>query len=158
MVCDRAMVDASHAWEDALKLRSFELDQAISQSQVLFFAATMEDFQPPTSEAESSVTDDSKQDESKGDTESSSFCSANPGCATLGLVGNCCPNTGGMQLGCCSSNMDQTPNSGSTSTETTSASASQSCSSHKACVAIGLTGQCCPAAGGVRLGCCDETS
>merc|ERR1712070_38581 len=31
----------------------------------------------------------------------SAACSANPGCASLGLAGDCCPNSSGMRLGCC---------------------------------------------------------
>lgn len=33
---------------------------------------------------------------------SGAACSVNPGCATLGLSGDCCPNAAGIQLGCCS--------------------------------------------------------
>jgi hypothetical protein len=35
------------------------------------------------------------------DPTNSAACSANPGCASLGLSGNCCPTPEGVRLGCC---------------------------------------------------------
>ncbi|VEU36886.1 unnamed protein product [Pseudo-nitzschia multistriata] len=34
-------------------------------------------------------------------TSSGNSCEANPGCAALGLTGNCCPTSEGIKLGCC---------------------------------------------------------
>jgi len=51
VVCDRAMVEPTRAWGDALgRLRSCELDSAISLSQVLYFIAATDGFVAPTGE------------------------------------------------------------------------------------------------------------
>lgn len=150
VICDLALLDPNKAFQDALELRSFELDQAISQSQVQYFASTMADFD------DSNIT--STGDSSNGGSTDSAYCADNPGCNALGLTGLCCPPTsGGANLGCCSSASTGTDSASSTATEVSGAETGNdsSCSLHEACDSAGLTGACCPTQAGVRLSCCD---
>ena len=82
----------------------------------------------------------------------SASCSAYAACASLGLTGDCCPTAQGVALGCCA--LGGAPDSpvGPASKDTLSKPAS--CSAHTGCAALGLTGDCCPTAAGVALGCC----
>lgn len=171
VVCDRAMVDPKAAWLDALALRSYELDQAISQSQVLYFVATMADFVPPTIGDSNQNGDGSDHGSSSGQDTSNhrqSMCSENFACVALGLTGgHCCPTTAGIQLDCCSSASSGTTREEGSTVSSSPASASQqqetssvnqSCSSNTACAALDLVGSCCPTESGVRLGCCDDST
>ena len=171
VVCDRAMVDPTAAWQDALALRSYELDQAISQSQVLYFVATMEDFVPPTNADSDKNGDGSDQDSSSSGQDTSnnsqSMCSENAACVALGLTGGyCCPTTAGIQLDCCSSSDTTTKEDSAVSSSPQPVSQQQeppstgheSCSSNTACAALNLVGSCCPTESGVRLGCCDDST
>ena len=65
---------------------------------------------------------------------SSQSCSATPECAVLNLVGDCCPNSIGKYLDCC------TP--------------SRQCSGNQKCAVLGLGGLCCPNDAGHQLDCC----
>lgn len=179
VVSDRAMVNPSAAWEDALKLRSYELDQAISQSQVLYFAGTMDGFKPPkssSSEEEEEIKPGTSTSTSGSkihgeSTSESAACDQHPKCAELELMGNCCPASNGVFLGCCGNDqgggganvaplIPQDAKSTSSSTTATStrgdSSTSSPCASNKACADLGLSGLCCPASNGVFLGCCGE--
>jgi endo-1,3(4)-beta-glucanase len=153
VICDLALLDPNKAFQDAPKLRSYELDQAISQSQVLYFASTMADFD------DSNVTSTEDASSSGGSTADgdSAYCADNPGCSALGLTGLCCPPTsGGANLGCCSPLPATDSTSSSTIADTTETDGSDSsCSVHEACDAAGLTGACCPTSAGIRLSCCD---
>lgn len=77
---------------------------------------------------------------------SSSACEKSPGCKALGLHGMCCPNPGGVMLGCCG----QSAAAASTQAPTAEAA----CDKAPKCAELGLQGQCCPNPSGVRLGCC----
>jgi hypothetical protein len=78
-------------------------------------------------------------------------CSAHTQCAELGLGGDCCPNSGGVRLGCCNAVVeDASPPPPKPPPPDLSL-----CSAHTQCAELGLGGSCCPNAGGVRLGCCD---
>lgn len=146
LICDLALLDSNKAFQDALKLRSYELDQAISQSQVLYFASTMADFD------DSNITSTDGEKSSDAD---SAYCADHSGCNALGLTGLCCPPSGGTNLGCCSQSKGGVI-AASLTTETTDAgNDSSSCSAITACNAAGLTGACCPTPEGVRLSCCD---
>ena len=62
-----------------------------------------------------------------------SECQLHPNCDNLGLIGNCCPTTSGIMLGCCKA---------------------VKCQMNQGCAALGLNGDCCPTHFGVMLGCC----
>jgi len=158
VVCDRALVNPTAAWEDALSLRSYELDQAISQSQVLYFASTKSGFvalETPTKQPEEKKSGAASAASSLG----KPSCAENKACAALGLTGNCCPASSGAFLGCC----DAAQNGGSSNpmssnAETKSESrdgGSSSCAQNKVCAGLGLTGFCCPTPEGNSLDCCD---
>ncbi|CAJ1937948.1 unnamed protein product [Cylindrotheca closterium] len=151
VVCDLALLDPNKAFQDALKLRSFELDQAISQSQVLYFASTMASFD------DSNITA-SNDDSSTGSDMNSPYCADHPGCNSLALTGLCCPAPSGANLGCCGSKSSAEGGNTTNATETTSneSDSDSSCSLYEACEAAGLSGSCCPTEGGVQLLCCDS--
>lgn len=84
-------------------------------------------------------------------------CSANPQCASHGLIGNCCPTDHGDFLDCCygsvpSSNSDAVTIASTTTTASTAADAS--CDGNVHCV--GLLGNCCPTDAGDFLNCCSR--
>ena len=162
VVCDKAMVDPTGAWSDALELRSYELDQAISQSQVLYFASTTDGFENPKQPAADST--DKQQDNASG-TDTSASCIQNKACADLGLTGLCCPSSAGLYLGCCdsssSNNVENMHDTTAVETETSAKSGLSatsngvaSCTEHQACADLGLLGLCCPAPNGQNLSCC----
>jgi hypothetical protein len=163
VTCDRAMIEPNAAWKDALELRSSELDQALSQSQVLYFASTTKGFVAPTrSEPKSSDNPQPSSSNNQEDgPEKSAFCAVHRACVKLGLTGDCCPTSGGVYLGCCDSENqpDKTATNSLPTPATTPApgtSKSQQCVDNKACADLGLTGNCCPSDGGADLGCCDS--
>mmetsp|Transcript_1099 Transcript_1099/g.1508 ORF Transcript_1099/g.1508 Transcript_1099/m.1508 type:complete len:1130 (-) Transcript_1099:52-3441(-) len=165
VICDRAMIDPNGAWDDALQLRSFELDQAISQSQVLYFVSTTDGFDPP---AGKDVANDADQNE-----DSYKTCSEHSACLALGLIGECCPAPNGAHLGCCTSAKKgiETEKKDKEDTKTTTGGTIQKkggsstdnvssnlCVAYKACAALGLLGECCPTSDGAYLGCCGNDS
>jgi hypothetical protein len=152
------MIDPNAAWNDALKLRSYELDAGTSQSQVLYFISTTDGFKAPKSNKGGEERPDNQKT-------ASAYCYNHKGCAELSLTGFCCPAPNGSNLGCCDSfdvvsetkstdgeeathNQESAPQSPET--------ASASCSENEVCAALNLTGLCCPAPGGANLGCCDS--
>lgn len=140
VVADKAILDASSAWNDATQLRSYELDSALSQSQVYYWISTMDGFVAPSS---SQVT---TGEENSATSHSGSSCSSNPACANLGIAGECCPTADNIMLGCC--NEHSSPQTQQETSEST-------CQSNQDCAAIGLLGKCCPTADGTMLGCCN---
>jgi hypothetical protein len=127
-ICDRAIIDPSEAWKDANKVKSVELDAALSKSQLLYWISTTQGFSEPTSETPKEVT-------SGSGTNTSSECSVNAGCANL--EGNCCPTAEGLMLGCCDAVIGTT------------------CGANKGCADLGLLeGFCCPTPEGLYLDCC----
>jgi len=86
LVCNHAIIDPAAAWMEAKKLVSYQLDSGISLSQVLYFIGT----RPPNLPQYNVTAEDSDPS-----------CSANPQCAALNLVGDCCPANSGVFLGCC---------------------------------------------------------
>lgn len=96
-VADRAMIDPNAAWVDATKLRSYELDSALSQSQVYFWISSMDGFD---SSSIAASPDERHPDRSHGTPEAAS-CLSHEGCKHLGLGGLCCPTESGDYLQCC---------------------------------------------------------
>ena len=158
MVCNRAMFDPNGAWKDALELRSYELDQGISQSQVLYFISTTDGFKTPESTGESKGSASEENIASSGGTNGGSeYCWDHSACKEMGLTGQCCPTPDGTKLSCCDSNESQSNGDESSGDNelVTSRSGSQACSSNKGCASLGLSGLCCPALSGSNLSCCD---
>ena len=161
VVADRAIIDPNGAWDDAKKLISYELDAALSLSQLLYFISTRKEF----SASESGGSDSSIQP-SNSMSSSSSACELHPDCVDLGLSGECCPTAEGTMLGCCGgSNGDssgasnEAPPTATEATEKSSgeesgSSTSGSCLEHPNCVDAELTGLCCPTEAGDFLECC----
>jgi hypothetical protein len=108
-------------------------------------------------------------------------CSASPGCASLGIEGECCPTSTGVQLDCCdqaastiptsppTKTPSSSPSKNPTSSPTTSPSSSPSqlptassgpaqCSASPGCASLGIEGECCPTSTGVQLDCCDQAA
>ena len=114
------MVDPNQAWNDALKLRSYELDQAVSQSQVLYFISTTNGFKGGKEVTANSVKDlnDATSSENSSsqtnDSASSEFCMDHPKCNEAQLTGECCPTSNGIFLGCCDSIEEQQERTSST--------------------------------------------
>jgi endo-1,3(4)-beta-glucanase len=99
-----AIIDPNKAWEDAQGLVSYELDSALSKSQVLYWISnrpgfnvtvSMPDELPPSSNAGGSEGSSSSSIITGGP------CKDNIGCAPLDLTGFCCPTLEGTMLGCC---------------------------------------------------------
>ena len=140
VVADKAILDASSAWNDATQLRSFELDSALSQSQVYYWISTMDGFVVPSSSKVKSEEENSERSHSE------SSCAGNPACANLEITGECCPTANNIILGCC--NKPWSPQ--------TQQVLSSTCESNQACAALGLMGECCPTDNGSMLGCCSK--
>mmetsp|Transcript_26055 Transcript_26055/g.39396 ORF Transcript_26055/g.39396 Transcript_26055/m.39396 type:complete len:954 (-) Transcript_26055:1036-3897(-) len=156
VICDKAMaIDPNDAWKDALNLRSYELDQAISQSQVLFFISTTPGFIPNNSSTVESANSSSSSSSSTVVTDNAAAdCDQHEACRDAGLVGMCCPTVSGIALGCCdtkTSVLDDSTKSAATPEKTVINSSS--CSSHTRCQSLG-SGECCPTPGGIYLDCC----
>ena len=168
VVADRAIVDPNGAWEDAKELISYELDAALSLSQLLYFISTRKEFSGG-GEGSSSGPDnaDTSGEPSSSTSSSSSACEVHSGCVDLGLSGECCPTSSGIVLGCCGDGDGDSSSSESNEAadKTTNADDSgegengsnisgSSCSVHPQCVDAGLSGNCCPTDAGSFLECC----
>jgi hypothetical protein len=93
VVSDHAIVDPMAAWSDAQELVSYELDAALSKSQVLYWISTRPGFNftaGPSNISKSQPTNPIL-----------TMCEANAACAEVGLTGFCCPTSDGVSLGCC---------------------------------------------------------
>lgn len=95
-ISDKALIYPTEAWQDAEKLRSYELDSALSQSQVYFWIASMNGFNASVISTEA-VNDM----ENGGHSSEGSACDNHQQCALLNLEGLCCPTSAGVMLGCC---------------------------------------------------------
>lgn len=110
-VCIHAILDPNKAWQDAQELVSYQLDSAISKSQVLFWISsrhgfntsipittskTKSDMPSPSSSTISTTTTGTGEDGNN-----TSACSNNPMCDSQGLIGSCCPTLDGSFLDCC---------------------------------------------------------
>jgi hypothetical protein len=151
-VCNQAMADPNAAWEKALSLLSSQMDSGLSKSQVLYFISSLPDFQPPDT-----TLDPNSSSSSNGEiidyNNDSSLCKSHVQCQ--GLLGLCCPTSGGTFLDCCNTsppfdNANAFPESDNTFVGTNS-----SCEKHSQCT--GLIGDCCPTVAGDFLECCHDT-
>jgi hypothetical protein len=92
----------------------------------------------------------------------SAQCSANLACANLGLRGECCPTSIGIQLDCCDQAALSTPTPPTLNSSTTESNRTTplpaECSAHADCASLGLDGDCCPTSTGVQLDCCDQAA
>lgn len=80
-------------------------------------------------------------------------CAAHSQCSDL--EGNCCPTDDGVVLDCC--DFDGAREEGITDKNGEGTDDKEdlgSCAEYPACVALGLTGECCPSIEGVLLDCC----
>ncbi|OLQ02756.1 hypothetical protein AK812_SmicGene14364 [Symbiodinium microadriaticum] len=83
-------------------------------------------------------------------------CSAYPACVAAGIKeGACCPTKANVPLGCCSGIMPP-PAVKEEGGANPFAKATSACSLYPKCMHLGLTGSCCPAPNGAKLGCCDD--
>jgi Predicted glycosyl hydrolase len=94
-ISDKALIFPTEAWQDATSLRSYELDSALSQSQVYFWIASMNGFNA------SVISTDVANDDNSGHSSEDASCDKHQGCALLNLEGLCCPSSDGVMLGCC---------------------------------------------------------
>jgi endoglucanase Acf2 len=95
VICDKAINHPVSAWDDATQLTSYELDSALSQSQVYYWISGKEGFD--SSLVASNVkNDDNSSGQSSNDLAS---CASHPNCSHL--VGLCCPTSNGIHLDCC---------------------------------------------------------
>lgn len=121
---------------------SSQLDMRLLQAQLVTRTG------PPASLAMASAA------RSKG-LQPSAACAANSECNKLGLEGNCCPNDGGVALGCCDSAILGTSEAaGGAQPVPPAVNSTAACSANKDCAEMELEGNCCPNDGGVSLGCC----
>lgn len=157
------MLEPNKAWKDALELRSFELDQAVSQSQVLYFASTTEGFNDggggDDDEMESSYEEDYQGTDEDSGPITSARCIDHQACEALPLTGNCCPPSPGQpNLGCCDAVADTIPVQVPATilvNEANPLDSSVLCSENPKCAALNLDGFCCPAPNGAHLDCCN---
>ena len=111
-----AIIDPHKAWKEAQELVSFELDAALSKSQVLYFVSQQPGFNNTVAASttkKNRKSDDSADkkgatkssastaDASSSSSSSSSSCESNPGCVSTGLTGKCCPTSENIFLECC---------------------------------------------------------
>ena len=107
VISDLAIIDPSTAWKESQSLVSYELDAALSKSQVLYWITTRPGFNLTTSEEKpnsTAIADSTRShpsDTSRPNSESTR-CDDNKECIKLGLKGFCCPTLDGKFLGCCS--------------------------------------------------------
>lgn len=157
VIADKAMLDPTSSWHDATQVTSYELDSALSQSQLYYWISTMDGFTTPSSD---DIPEDSQTEGNIASDSGDASCLSNEGCANLSLTGNCCPTDDGSFLGCCNSvsSISAVKNETSASdsvVNATNATDTSSCASRSACASVGLTGQCCPTGDGKMLGCCN---
>ena len=163
-----AIIDPNQAWMNAQSIVSYELDAAISKSQVLYWIAGRPGFNVTINLPDTSDASQPNGQSSSDPTGSGSACSAHVECARVGISGDCCPTMDGTFLGCCNdgndnddskyfsakSNKKRTGDELSDSSTVQTDDSGSSCSDHSDCVDLGLTGSCCPTSKGVMLGCC----
>lgn len=94
----QAILDPNKAWTDAQDLKSYQLDSALSKSQVLYWIS-----QRPTFNVSSVAINyaDEKANTNYGDIDESVLCSSHPTCTQVGLSGSCCPANDNVMLDCC---------------------------------------------------------
>ena len=102
-----AIIDPNAAWKEAQALRSYELDSALSKSQVLYWISQRSRFKSPANYGgDEMLTRQAKSGNASHATSSSASnddasCDEHSNCVLLGLTGFCCPTSEGVTLGCC---------------------------------------------------------
>lgn len=74
-------------------------------------------------------------------------CVDNSACASIGMVGDCCPTSSGQRLACCNADDNYV---------TRHITKSGACDDNSACAKLGIAGMCCPTSSGTDLACCSE--
>jgi endo-1,3(4)-beta-glucanase len=90
-----AIIDPNAAWKEAQGLVSYQLDSALSKSQVLYWISQRSGFNITAGPG------DNTYNHSSPSTDGDSSCASHPECAATGLTGKCCPTFDGTNLGCC---------------------------------------------------------
>jgi len=103
-VADKAFVDPNGAWNDATKLRSYELDSGLSQSQVYYWISSMNKFNVSTKS--DIIQSSNSSDTADKQLLSNASCEIHQGCAAHDLSGLCCPTGEGIMLGCCNEDLE----------------------------------------------------
>lgn len=113
VIANQAISDPNAAWAQALAVSSPKLDPGLSKSQLLYWIATRKGFSlwnasatssgsyslpVPSLGSNSSSVASSPSSPASTATTSSESCSSNKNCATLGLIGKCCPTPSGVFL------------------------------------------------------------
>ena len=164
-MCDQSIIDPSNAWTEAETLNSGFLDTALSKSQVLNFVGRQQNGLIATNLTQSINS-------SLALPTATGSCSAHPACSALNLHGQCCPTPNGVHLGCCTAaaassstssstgaattNTQKSSSSSSSNSTATTTTTASTCSAHPLCASKNLTGECCPTASGLMLGCCNN--
>jgi endo-1,3(4)-beta-glucanase len=105
--CIHSIIDADTAWVEAQDLVSYELDAALSKSQVLYFISQQPGFgdSSKTPNRKTFPTNppntDKTQPPSTSSKSSSSTCASHPKCVAAKLYGECCPTSSHVFLDCC---------------------------------------------------------
>ena len=112
VIANLAISDPNLAWTQALNVSSPKLDPGLSKSQLLYWIAMRKGFLLSSASAPSpgpasvhvpssgsnSSTAISPSSAPVSSSSSSESCSSNSKCATLGLIGKCCPTPSGVFL------------------------------------------------------------
>jgi hypothetical protein len=106
-----SIIDADSAWIEAQDLVSYELDAALSKSQVLYFISQQPGFGAKTGQTspthsqtpfpDKSVSSSTSTSSSSSSSSSSSLCGSFPKCVADKLAGDCCPTSSNIFLDCC---------------------------------------------------------
>lgn len=102
-----SIIDPNDAWMEAQSLVSFELDAAVSKTQVLYFISQRPGFNVTYDDSSANKPNrasgkSSPAQSALASTDSSSLsssCDAHPRCGSL--LGECCPTDEGVSLDCC---------------------------------------------------------
>jgi hypothetical protein len=140
--CIHAIIDPNKAWEEAQGLVSYELDAALSKSQVFYFISQQPGFGTSPETRSSNVTSSTK-----GMKVSSSSSSSSSSSKTI---------TATTQEPSIDKSQSSSTNGSSSSSTSTLSSSSSSCDSHPSCITAGLSGQCCPTSENLFLDCCSR--
>ena len=89
-----SIINANSAWKEAQDLVSYELDAALSKSQVLYFISGRPSFNVPVSVSEPAPSQTNL-------TNDSALCLSHLNCHAANLTGLCCPTSDNQFLSCC---------------------------------------------------------
>ena len=89
-----SIINANSAWKEAQDLVSYELDAALSKSQVLYFISGRPSFNVSVSVSEPAPSQTNL-------TNDSALCLSHLNCHAANLTGLCCPTSDNQFLSCC---------------------------------------------------------